>query len=73
MNIGQNIKKIRKSKGLSQIQLSKISKVAQSSISEYETGGVEPNLRTLIRLAKALGVSVESILYGEIHPKVSGE
>ena len=49
---------IRKSKGLSQDQLSKLSGVGRVTIARIETGKISPNLQTLEKLAAALGVCV---------------
>jgi transcriptional regulator with XRE-family HTH domain len=42
--------------------LSKASNVAASTISKIEKGHTEPNLVTIGKLAKALGVSVSSLV-----------
>lgn len=56
-----NLQKIRWEKNLSQKTLSQKSGVSQSVISSVENGLTTPNLATALRLAKALGVSVEEI------------
>lgn len=56
-----NLQKIRWEKNLSQKTLSQKSGVSQSVISSVENGLTIPNLTTALRLAKALGVSVEDI------------
>lgn len=56
-----NLQKIRWEKNLSQKTLSQKSGVSQSVISSVENGLTMPNLITALRLAKALGVSVEEI------------
>lgn len=56
-----NLQKIRWEKNLSQKTLSQKSGVSQSVISSVENGLTTPNLTTALRLAKALGVSVEEI------------
>lgn len=56
-----NLQKIRWEKNLSQKTLSQKSGVSQSVISSVENGLTTPNLSTALRLAKALGVSVEEI------------
>jgi transcriptional regulator with XRE-family HTH domain len=45
--------------------LSKASKVAVSTISKIEKGHVEPNLVTIGKLAKVLGISVSSLIIKE--------
>ncbi len=56
-----NLQKIRWEKNLSQKTLAQKSGVPQSVISSVENGLTTPNLTTALRLAKALGVSVEEI------------
>ena len=53
---------VRKSKGLTQEQLSVISGVSRVSIARYETGRVSPNLRIVQKLADALKVPVSRIV-----------
>jgi transcriptional regulator with XRE-family HTH domain len=63
-NIGRNIKKIRESKGLSQVDL--IGKMDglfdPTNISRIEAGRNNPTIYTLQRIADALEVSLEDIV-----------
>ena len=52
------LKDIRRRHGLSQVDLSERSGVAQNTISDIETGRRDPRPSTLRKLAKALGVEV---------------
>lgn len=61
------LKDIRLRHGLSQVDLSKRSGVAQNTISDIETGRRDPRPSTLRKLAKALGVEV-----GDFYPETSG-
>ena len=57
------LKRIRKGKGLSQLELAKRSHVAQGYISELEAGREKnPGIETLRKLAKALRVPVARLL-----------
>lgn len=61
--IGKNLKKLRKQKGLSQDRLSKLADVSYNTVIKLESGGItNPTIETLQKLAKALGVSVDKIL-----------
>lgn len=62
MNIGMNIKKIREEKKISMSYLADKLKISKSTISRYESGKREPNLETLNKIAKALGVSIEELI-----------
>ena len=60
-----NLQQIRKRAGLSQSQLAEQSDVSLRMIQKYETGVKNINnasVSTVIRLAKALNVDVESLL-----------
>ena len=58
MNIGGNIKKIRKSKGLTQRQLAEKMGVTQQFIGKLEKNINSPNFTTLQKIANALDVSI---------------
>lgn len=61
--IGKNIKKLRKQKGLSQDQLSKLADISYNTVIKLELGGItNPSIDTLQKLAKALNVSVDDLL-----------
>jgi transcriptional regulator with XRE-family HTH domain len=63
INIGENIKKLRQAKGLSQDRLSKVADVSYNSIIKLETGGItNPTIETLQKISKALEVSVDDLL-----------
>lgn len=53
---------VRKEKGLTQVQLSELSRVNRVSIAKYETGKALPSLETAGRLADALKVNISDIV-----------
>ena len=55
---------LRKNKGLSMKELGEIIGVAESTISQYETGKREPDFETLLKLGEFFNVSVEYLLRG---------
>ena len=55
--VGQNVRRIRQKKGLTQEQFSDISGFSQQYISSLENGRRNPTVITLHELALALGVS----------------
>lgn len=66
VDIGGKIKRIRKSKDMSQSELAEKSGVAQSTLSYLENGNKHPQFDTLSAICKGLGVSVFELLsYGE--------
>ena len=62
MSAGDNIKRIRKQKGLTQKQLGELCGLADSAIRRYENGGANPKFETQKRIAAALGVSVWELI-----------
>jgi len=62
MSTGERLKTVREKKGLSQYQLSDLSKVPRNTIIRIEHGKVDPRISTLKRIAKALGVDVKEFL-----------
>ena len=61
--IGKNLKKLRKQKGLSQDRLSKLADISYNTVIKLESGGItNPTIETLQKMAKALGVSVDELI-----------
>jgi len=60
-NYGENLKKIRKARGLTQINLSDLSGVSQSTICEIEKNAYLPKISVTIKLANALNISVVNL------------
>ena len=52
----------RKARGMTQEQLAQISGVHRVTIARIESGEISPNLRTLERLAEAMGVTVGELI-----------
>lgn len=65
MSIGENIKKIRLQKGLTQKQLGELCGMADSAIRRYENGRANPKIETRQKIATALGVSLAELLYSD--------
>lgn len=62
MMIGENIKKYRQQKGLSQEELAMKLNVVRQTVSKYEKGLSVPNANILIKLSEILEVSVNTLL-----------
>lgn len=60
-DIGDRLKRLRESKGLSLRALGKAAHVSHSFIADIEAGRSKPSLDTLTALARALGVSMSDI------------
>ena len=62
MNFGENLKKIREEKRLSQQELARKLEVAQSTIAMWEASNRTPKLGELNRMARVLNITVNRLL-----------
>jgi len=60
--LGQEIRRLRKLQKLNQTELAEKADVALMTISRIERGEHDPHIRTLGRIARALGVSPITLL-----------
>ncbi len=71
MNLGERIKTLRQERRLQQRQLAEKSGLTPSLVSQIESGRLTPSLRTLGKLAGALGIPIASLFEtppnGRIH------
>jgi len=59
----RNLKKLRNKKGWSQERLAREAGISYNTLIKIERGGIKnPRLETLIKLAKALGVSIDVLI-----------
>ncbi|MCE9674899.1 helix-turn-helix domain-containing protein [Paraclostridium bifermentans] len=65
MNIGANIKKFRKEKGLSQQELGNILGVSGAYIQQIESNKKNSSVKTLNKIALSLGVTIQELIAGE--------
>lgn len=63
-DIGKNIKSLREENKLSQEQLAEKLFVTRQTISNYETGRSRPDVEMLTRIADALDVDANTVIYG---------
>lgn len=61
------LKRLRMERKWSQNELSRRSGVSQSFINDLEAGTKQPTVKTLSKLAKALGVSISELLDEDDH------
>lgn len=59
--LSKNITRLRKSKGLTQVDFAKQLHVTQSAVSHWESGRSVPDTVQLFRIAEFFGVSVEEL------------
>ena len=62
--IGYRIKEVREQNHVSQAQLAEMTDLSVSYISHIETGRKKPSLESLVRIASALGITLDRILLG---------
>lgn len=65
MDLGKNIKSLRKEKGVTQIRLAEDLKISKATIAYYEVNKRQPNLEMLVKLAKYFNVSTDYLLDNE--------
>lgn len=62
MTTGDNIRKLRKEKNLTQKQLGELCGMYESQIRKYELGKANPKLETVRKIASALGVYMNELI-----------
>lgn len=61
-HIGQNIREIRESKGISQQKLAAECNFEKSNMSRIEAGNTNPTIYTLYKIALAMDVEIHELL-----------
>jgi transcriptional regulator with XRE-family HTH domain len=64
IKLGARIKAVRKVKELSQQELAALIEFEKSHMSRLEKGGTNPTYLTLMKVAKALDISISELLEG---------
>ena len=63
--LGENIKKIRKKRNLTQDKLARLADIPYTSITKIETGVIKsPSIQTVAKIAKTLGISIDELIEG---------
>lgn len=60
--LGNNLKRIRTQKGITQGDIAKSLGVSRGFVSNLENGKTNPTLATITRLANAIGVTTDELL-----------
>lgn len=61
--IGDNIRKFRKKKGLSQDNLARLANIPYTTLTKIESNVVkQPSVQNVAKIAKALEVSIEKLI-----------
>jgi transcriptional regulator with XRE-family HTH domain len=61
MSFGTVLKKVRKSRGVTQLQLAEKLGVTQATVARYEKGIMTPEVKRVTQIAKMLDVSVQEL------------
>lgn len=71
MTIATNLKRIREAKKLTQREVWEAAEISKSSLTAYEGGRSDPTGDTIVKLAKALGVTTDELLLTDQERTVS--
>ena len=62
MSIGNKIKKYREERKMTQKDIAEILEVEAGTVSKYESGMIEPNIKSLKRLAETFNITVDQLV-----------
>ena len=65
-SIGENIKRVRKEKNLTQKELAEKVGTTQQNLAQYENGKRNPKIGTVSRIASALKVNIDDLLAADL-------
>lgn len=65
-SLGQTIARLRKEKGMTQLQLAERMGVTDKAVSKWERDLSSPDLGTMPKLAEAFGLTVDELMQGSI-------
>lgn len=60
--LNTNIKKLRTALNISQVELARKLGVSKQSVSNWENDNIQPSVEMLVKIAKCLNVSTDSLL-----------
>jgi transcriptional regulator with XRE-family HTH domain len=61
--IGNNVRKLRKRRGISQEKLARLADISLNTLTKIESGfAKKPTIQTVVKLAKALNVSLDDLV-----------
>lgn len=70
INIGENIRKLRKEACMTQKELADALQISVSNVTKYEKGQLEPNLTIIYKLCEVFNVSFDELLNSDIKPSI---
>jgi len=75
-HLGRNVRQLRQSRGQTQAQMAKLSRLPRATWANIESGAANPTLSVVHRVAAALQVSIEELIAtprAEVHHYPKGE
>jgi len=61
--IGNNLRRLRKKKGLSQEKLARLADISLNALTKIESGFAQkPTIQTVVKLSRALEVSIDELV-----------
>ncbi|MCC0692513.1 XRE family transcriptional regulator [Clostridioides difficile] len=70
LNFGENLKRLRKERNLSQEQLSEMLNVSRQAISKWESNKTYPDIENLILLRNIFNIALDDLLFDENKDKI---
>lgn len=70
MNFGENLKRLRKERNLSQEQLSEMLNVSRQAISKWESNKTYPDIENLMLLRNIFSITLDDLLFDENTDKI---
>ncbi|MEE1158644.1 MAG: XRE family transcriptional regulator [Atopobiaceae bacterium] len=64
MNVGDNIRRLRKEAHMTQEELASAVGVARSTVTQWERNWSQPRMGKVAKIAEALGTSISDVIYG---------
>lgn len=71
MSIGENIKKLREERNISQYALAKMLGISQQAIDQWERSKTSPRRKTLEKISSMFNVSVDEIFNGSSNSSIN--
>ena len=62
ITIGENIKRLRRGRGMTQAQLAKVLNISSAAVSKWEKGDSFPDITLLFPIADYFGISVDELM-----------
>lgn len=61
---GKNLRKLRLEKGIKTTELANLCEMERHHVNRYESGEINPTLYAIIKMARAMDVSLDELLKG---------